>query len=252
MTRTSPRAAAAAMERRPRLPHGYDERFAGYGVWGLPFTLGDVLGFRRHTASSIGPAFTAVWHADPAGAWTLYTDIRPSRSSPRYLGAALRRVVESEIRLEWSGDDRVAICIPDHQLQWAVRLESNGWTRALNAAARLLPRVHAGSALPGWVGSAAGRLLQAGPLTLDGAMPNGHRFAVRPRRVWLATASAAMVEGRELGPIGPVDRDVRIGDLVFPDRGLFAIDEAHFEPHDPTRHLPAAPGAPAAPSRRVG
>jgi hypothetical protein len=252
MTRTSPRAAAAAMERRPRLPDGHDERFAGYGVWGLPFTLGDVLAFRRHTASSIGPAFTTVWHADPDGHWTVYTDIKPSRSWPRYFGAILARVVESEIRLEWSHDDRVSLCIPEHYLQWAVRLESSGWTRTLNLAARLLPKVTAESGLPGWIGPAAGRLLRAGPLTFAGTTPNGHRFALRPRRVWLATASAAMVEGRELGPIGPLSRTVRIGDLDLPARGLFAIDEAHFEPHDPARHLPSTAGARGSRSLRVG
>ena len=251
MTRTSPRAAATAMERRPRLPAGHDERFAGYGVWGLPFTLGDVLAFRRHTASSIGPAFTTVCHGDSHGRWTIYTNIAPSRSTPRYFGGALVRVVESEIRLEWSHDDRVAICVPEHHLQWAVRLESSGWTRTLSAAARLLPRVTAGSGLPDWVGATGGRLLQAGPRPLAGLAPNGHRFAVRPRRLWLATASAAMVEGRELGPIGPLHGNRRIGDLVLPNRGLFAIHEAHFEPHDPARHLSPAPGALRRGTRRV-
>ncbi|MEJ2502842.1 MAG: hypothetical protein P8177_05925 [Gemmatimonadota bacterium] len=252
MTRTSPRAMATAMERRPRLPTGQDERLVGYGVWGLPFTLGDVLAFRRYTASSIGPAFTSVWHVDPDGNWTVYTDIAASRSCPRYLGPALRRVVESEIRVEWTRDDRVAISVPGHQLEWAVRLESSVRTRVLNVAATLLPRVDAGSGLPDRVGAAAGRVLQAGPLRLSGTMPNGQRFALRPRRVWLATASAAMVEGRELGPIGPHGRNARLGDLVLPDRGVFAVGETHVEPRRSERPRSTPSPMRATGGRRVG
>jgi hypothetical protein len=38
------------------------ERFAGYGVMGLPFRSGHYLALRHFPASSIGPGFRAVWH----------------------------------------------------------------------------------------------------------------------------------------------------------------------------------------------
>jgi hypothetical protein len=45
---------------------------SGYGVMGLPFGSGHVLGLRRWTASSVGEGFTSIWHRDPAGRWTFY------------------------------------------------------------------------------------------------------------------------------------------------------------------------------------
>jgi hypothetical protein len=51
------------------LPAGGGERFAGYGVMGLPFRSGHVLAMRRFPASSIGPACTSVWHRSPDGRW---------------------------------------------------------------------------------------------------------------------------------------------------------------------------------------
>ena len=42
------------VERHPEPPPGSGERFAGYGVMGLPFRSGHVLALRRSPASSIG------------------------------------------------------------------------------------------------------------------------------------------------------------------------------------------------------
>jgi len=55
------------LERRAELPAGSEERFFGYGVMGLPFRSGHVLGLRRFPASSIGPGYRSVWHRDPQG-----------------------------------------------------------------------------------------------------------------------------------------------------------------------------------------
>src|SRR4051794_27060033 len=54
--------AAERTEQSPQLPRGGDERFAGYGVMGLPFDSGHVLAMRRFPASSVGPAYSSVWH----------------------------------------------------------------------------------------------------------------------------------------------------------------------------------------------
>ncbi len=42
------------------LPSGNAERFAGYGVMGIPFASGHVLAMRRFVASSLGEAYTSV------------------------------------------------------------------------------------------------------------------------------------------------------------------------------------------------
>jgi hypothetical protein len=78
------RPLTAEVERHPELPSGGEERFAGFGVMGLPFDSGHVLALRRFPASSIGPAYTAVWHRDPAGRWAFWQDqpddqVRPQR-----------------------------------------------------------------------------------------------------------------------------------------------------------------------------
>ena len=54
----SPAQFAQAAEERPVLPPGDCERVSGYGIMGLPFASGHVLGLRRWTASSVGDRFT--------------------------------------------------------------------------------------------------------------------------------------------------------------------------------------------------
>lgn len=61
MTRISPRAHAELAERNAALPPGGDERFIGYALMGMPFASGHYLAFRRFPASSVGPAYAAVW-----------------------------------------------------------------------------------------------------------------------------------------------------------------------------------------------
>ena len=57
MTTTTPRQAVEALRSQPDLPRGDDERFAGYGVMGIPFAIGHFLAHRDMLASSVGPAF---------------------------------------------------------------------------------------------------------------------------------------------------------------------------------------------------
>ena len=67
------------LQAHPRLPDGDDERFTGYGVMGMPFASGHYLALRDMVASSVGPAYRAIWHRDPdrdAGPST-----RPARPS---------------------------------------------------------------------------------------------------------------------------------------------------------------------------
>jgi len=75
---TTPRQATQGLLDDPRLPGGDDERFIGYGVMGMPFGTGDYLALRDMVATSVGPAYRAIWHRDPAGRWTIYTTAPPS------------------------------------------------------------------------------------------------------------------------------------------------------------------------------
>jgi hypothetical protein len=59
---------------------GRGERFFGYGVMGLPFASGYVLGLRRFTASSIGPGNTAIWLRRPQGAWSMWINTEPMKA----------------------------------------------------------------------------------------------------------------------------------------------------------------------------
>ena len=67
----APAQYAQTREDHPVLPKGDCERVSGYGVMGLPFASGHILGLRRWTASSVGDRFTSIWQRDPTGALDL-------------------------------------------------------------------------------------------------------------------------------------------------------------------------------------
>ena len=64
-----PRNMAEATVSHPSLPPGREERFSGYGVMGLPFRSGHVLGLRRFTASSIGSGYSSVCNPPVIDVW---------------------------------------------------------------------------------------------------------------------------------------------------------------------------------------
>lgn len=119
---------ARHVEERPQLPAAGCERVSGYGVMGLTFRSGHVLGLRRWTASSVGAGFTSIWHRDPDGRWTFYESVPSSNGQP---------------------------------------FEAN--------------------------------------------------------RIWFVTSSEAVVEGQEVGPIGPLAEQAHLRDFYIPQRGIFAI-----------------------------
>ena len=87
------------------------------------------------------------------------------------------------------------------------------------------------------MGAAARLGLGTGALRLVGHTPNGQAYTANPRRVWLVTGSRAVVDGRELGGIGPLQRQGRLGDFLIPQRGVFATISAFLESFDASRHL---------------
>jgi hypothetical protein len=237
--KTNPRDLIATIERSPVLPPGHDERFAGYGVMGLPFSSGHYLALRRFPASSVGPAYTAIWWRDPTGHWVILADAPPGQSCARYFGRAVERAEQRPIGLTWSGPRSLRLSIPD-LLLWDIELGSTVATRLLS---------HVGAAAPRWMwrnpaalratAVLASTLLATGKLCLHGTTPNGQWFLANPRRAWIVTASRATIAGQDAGPTGPLERQTRLGDLWLPQRGVFFVGETYLEPFDPARHWSA-------------
>ena len=236
----NPRSLAEEMERRPLSPTGAEERFAGFGVTGLPFASGQVLAFRRMTASSLGPAYTTVWHRDAHRHWTFFTNVDPNRSCPRFFGGALDEVVVGEIELSWKGPYELSLRIPEARFQWGVRLSSDLWTRSISALGRLVPgALRRSERALSMVGRMGGPLLGLGNLALTGSSPNHQRYRAVPRLLWRVEATAAILDGEDLGEMAPLLEQARLGDFWIPNAGIFAMGEARFESFDPGRHSSA-------------
>src|ERR1700759_379700 len=98
----NPRDAVKAVLDNPVLPDGDDERFAGFGVMGLPFDSGHYLALRHFPTASFAPAYLSVWHRDPAGSWTFYATTPAEQSCARYFSSATDNdAVQCDIEIEW-------------------------------------------------------------------------------------------------------------------------------------------------------
>lgn len=223
----NPRTAALALERSRR--HGgadpSAENMAGYGLLGLTFASGHTIGFRRFTASSIGPPYLSIWHRQPDARWIIHTNVEPDRACPRYFGPALDSYHVDDIEIAWNGPAELSITAVRARLHLALRLEATPLTRALSAAVRLVPdRL---LALPAF-GAAAGRLLDAGRVSLRGRTPSGHSYLIRPHGLWRVAAAAAVLDGRDAGGLAVLPTQVALGDFMIPARGLFAAGRVAF------------------------
>ena len=236
-----PRDLAERAERLPLPPWPSRERFAGYGVMGLPFASGHVLGMRRFPASSVGPGYTSVWHRDPAGEWTFYADVEPLQSCNRFFGADVETFQRTPIALEWTGPRTLRIEVAAAGLAWESRFAPTPATRLMNLMGSLMPEAlwRSGAVLDA-MSAVAGPLLRAGKLRLRGRAPNGQAFIASPRLIWAIPEATAVLAGEELGPVGPVAEQASLGDFMIPQRGLLAFGMAFFEPFDAARHLAVA------------
>lgn len=224
-----PAAIAEELERRAELPPGSEERFSGYGVMGLPFRSGHVLGLRRFPASSIGPGYGSVWHRDAQGRWTFYQDQPADLACTRYFGSAVDDVREGPIRIEWTGPRGLRVRAGEGELEWTVALGSTSVTRLFNGVASVMPtRAWRSRALLEAMSRVAGPALRAGRVRLTGVAPNGQRFVANPLTIWVATGSRAIVRGVDLGEMGPAPEQAQLGDFAIPQRGMFIVGRAMF------------------------
>jgi hypothetical protein len=234
--RVDPGPLIAELEAHPSLPAGTGERFAGYGVMGLPFRSGHLLAMRRFAASSIGPAYRSVWHRNPGGRWTFFQTVRPELACTRYFGAAVDEVVDARIDIDWSGPNELSIDVlgAGHRLEWRMTLTSALPTRMTNAVGSIVPdawwRSETFLALAGRV---ADPVLHTGEVHFAGLTPNGQSFKVNPSLIWLITDSATTLDGSPLGNLGPAPIQGELGDFRIPQRGIFAIGRAFFDAAPP-------------------
>lgn len=228
----TPARLASNAEAHPVLPPGSCERVSGYGVMGLPFSSGHVLGLRRWTAASIGDAFTSIWHRDPAGRWTFYESLGSDRACTRYFGAGVDTARVEPITLRWTGEDCLHVRTLDSAaVDWSVELASTPLTRAFSFVGSRLPaRAWRSKPLLSALGSIAGGALRAGTVKLHGATANRQWFEANPLHIWSVTNSRAVINGVDLGPIGPVSPQAHLADFYIPQRGLFALGRVFVSP----------------------
>ena len=216
---------ARQLEEYPQLPTADCERVSGYGVMGLPFDSGHVLGLRRWTASSVGDGYTSIWHRDPAGSWTFYQSAPAEIACTRYFGADVERVQAGPISVDWEGDSRLHVHTVDSPaVDWRIELAPTPVTRLMGLVGSTLPLAAWRSRLVlSAMSRVAGRSLRVGTVKLTGMTSNGQPFHANPLRIWLVTDGHAVVEGQELGPPGPLAEQARLADFYIPQRGIFAI-----------------------------
>jgi hypothetical protein len=225
---TTPRQAVQASRTHPTLPDGDDERLTGYGIMGMPFASGHYLALRDMVASSLGPAYRALWHRDPAGRWTIHTTGAPELTCPRYFGSVTATASASRIDVSWP-DEHTLDVVLDDVLLWRVELGGSPATRMMTAMGGALPAA-------GWNSNAvlaamepmARTMLRTGRVRLHGATPNGQRFKAAPLQIWRVVGGAARYGDEELGEPGPLDVQTRLGDFWLPQRGIFFVGRARF------------------------
>jgi hypothetical protein len=136
---SKPAECARQVEEYPRLPAAACERVSGYGVMGLPFRSGHVLGLRRWTASSVGEGFASIWHRGPDGRWTFYESVPSEVACTRYFGASVERVQVGPIALDWEDERRLRVSTVDDAIDWRIELGSTLVTRMMSVFGSSLP-----------------------------------------------------------------------------------------------------------------
>ena len=124
--------------------------------------------------------------------------------------------------------------------RWHLSLTETPASRLMNAVGGMLPDVlWRKEAVLKPMGKIAGILLRAGRVSLMGKVPNQQRFVVNPTLIWAVQSSTARMGDQDLGSVGPLPAQARLGDFWIPQRAIFAIGRAFFEPLDQVRHAVA-------------
>ena len=229
----TPREYVEQAEAHPELPAGTEERVSGYGLMGIPFSSGHVLGLRRWTASSVGEPFTSIWHRDPRGRWLFYETTDCAVSCSRWFGGGVEESRLTGINLTWKTAERLQVRTSDGHVDWSVTLGSSPVTRMMNGMGAILPPAAWKSR---WVLRLMGRMatatLGAGRLSLVGTSSRGYPFLANPWHVWRVIESTATIGGESVGHPAPLPEQTRLGDFWIPQRGIFAMGRVYMRPPD--------------------
>jgi hypothetical protein len=184
---------------------------------------------RRFTASSIGPAYTSVWHRDPDGRWSFWQDQPDEAACPRYFSKALAETRRVAVDLDWTGPASLRLAIPELDFLWTATMAPSPVTRAMNAVGSRLPdRLWTNRRFLSLMGPVAGAAMRAGRVGLQGKVPNGQSFVANPLKVWLIPETTATLAGADLGPPGALATQAQLGDFRIPQRGVFALGRTLF------------------------
>lgn len=225
------------VELAAHLQEGTEERFNGYGLMGMTFRSGHVLAFRRFVRTSLGSGYMAVWHRNPAGEWTIYTDVAPSLSCPRYFGEETKQVITASIEIIWIGDNHFNVAIKSVGFSWDVILSQTRATAIMNFAAGMMPAwAWKMEIILKLMGKVAGTLMGIGKVSLSGFVPNGQYFIANPYKMWMVSESRAYMEGEDFGLPGSLKDQPHYRDFRIPQRGVFALGRAYFEPFNKDKH----------------
>ena len=242
-----PRDLIQRLERKPQLPRGEGEIMSMYAVESCPFASGDILCSRHVLASSFGPAYTAIWHRDTDGDWHFYQDVLPRQGCARFFGKALADITVLPIETHWEGPRRLRIVAPG-RIVWQLDLSSTLATRAMNLMGSLMPgTLWKNQTVLTALAPVASVALGAGKLRLTGRVPNGQRFIANPLLTWTVPSANAVVGGRNLGAVAPLQEQPKLGDFWIPRTGLFAVGRAFFDTFDPETHSAATSRTDSAP-----
>lgn len=227
----TPREYAERAEAHPELPDGTEERVSGYGLMGIPFSSGHVLGLRRWTASSIGEPFTSIWHRDPAGRWTFLETNQCTVACSRWFGGGVEESRPTSINLTWESADRLRVHTSDGYVDWSVTLGSSPVTRMMNGMSAMMPAAAWKSpTVLGLMGRTATAMLGAGQISLTGTSSSGYPFLANPWHIWTVVDSSATIGSESAGAPAPLAQQTRVGDFWIPQRGIFAMGRVYLRP----------------------
>jgi hypothetical protein len=234
----TPQDTVAAVLANPMPQPGADERFVGFGIMGLPFCNGHYLAMRQFPATTFAPPYVSVWHRDPSCHWTFYATTPGQQSCARFFSSATPNdAVQCDIEVSWAGPWSVHIAIPG-VLRWSVELQATRATRLMSAiGGRLSDSAWTDPRLRRRLDRVARRTLGVDDIRLTGRAPNGQCYTMSPKQLWVVADSRAVLNGRDLGPSGPLLRQARLGDSRMPQRGIGMVGSGHFETCDPDRHV---------------
>jgi hypothetical protein len=202
---------------------------------GIPFASGHYLSLRDMVATSIGPAYRAIWHRDPEGCWTIHTTGPAELTCPRYFGSMTSVAQAPSIDVSWRDDHTLEVTLGD-ELRWRIELGATPATRAMTGMGGALPEAGWNSnAVLAAMGPMARAMLRTGKVRLRGATPNGPRFKAAPLKIWRVVDTTASYRGEDLGAPAPLDAQVHLADFWLPQGGVFFVGWARFTP--PAEHV---------------